>query len=133
MIEQSRSGLIMAMSALAQSIPQLAAGGADPMPIIAQQAKFITLLQKGKTVEQAATEALTPPEPPPSASTPGAEAIPGSESALGGAPQSDIEFGLANEGPNGRPDLQQMFAGLTGTGAPNLQAGISRMNPVAGQ
>jgi len=137
MIEQSRSGLIMAMSALAQSIPQLAAGGADPMPIIAQQAKFITLLQKGKTVEQAATEALTPPEPPPSASTPGVEAIPGEESALGGAPPGGggdaMGFGMANEGPNGRPDLQQMFAGLTGSGAPNLQAGISRMNPVAGQ
>lgn len=132
-IEQSRQGLILAMSALAQSIPQLVAGGADPMPVIAQHAKFISLLQKGKTVEQAATEALTPPEPPPGASTPG---LPGSESAPGGAPQGgspDLGFGLANEGPNGRPDLQQMFAGLTGTGAPNLQAGISRMNPVAGQ
>jgi hypothetical protein len=140
-IEQSRAGLIMAMSALAQSIPQLAAAGADPMPIIAQQARFIHLLTKGKTVEQAAEEALQPPKPPPGASTPGAEGLPGSESAPGGAPSGfsdsglpgDLTSNLANEGPNGRPDLQQMFAGLTGSGAPNLQAGVSRMNPVAGQ
>jgi hypothetical protein len=140
-IKQSRAGLIMAMSALAQSIPQLAAGGADPMPIIAQQARFISLLAKGKSVEDAATEALEPPKPPPGASTPGAEGVPGSESAPGGAPPGfqdsglpgDLTSNLANEGPNGRPDLQQMFAGLTGSGAPNLQAGVSRMNPVAGQ
>lgn len=140
-IEQSRQGLIMAMSALAQSIPQLSAAGQDPIPIIAQQARFIELLGKGKTVEQAATLALKPPEPPPGASTPGAGGAPGSESAPGGAPPGfsssglpgDIGSNLANEGPNGRPDLQQMFAGLTGSGAPNLQAGVSRMNPVAGQ
>jgi hypothetical protein len=140
-IEQSRGGLIMAMSALAQSIPQLAAGGADPMPILAQQARFIQLLTKGKTVEDAATEALSPPKPPPGASTPGAGGAPGSESAPGGAPAGfqdsglpgDMKTNLATEGPNGRPDLQQMFAGLTGSGAPNLQAGVSRMNPVAGQ
>jgi len=132
-IEQSRAGLIMAMSALAQSIPQLAAAGGDPMSVIAQQAKFIQLLGKGKSVEQAATEALTPPEPPPGASTPG---MPGSESAPGGAPPGGGEalgFGLATEGPNGRPDLMQMMAGLGAGGAPNLSAGVSRMNPIAGQ
>lgn len=140
-IEQSRQGLILAMSALAQSIPQLSAAGQDPMPIIAQQAKFITLLGKGKSIEDAATEALTPPEPPPGASIPGAGGAPGSESASGGQPPGfqdsglpgDLSFGLSGEGPNGRPDLQQMFAGISPGGAPSLSAGVSRYNPVSGQ
>jgi hypothetical protein len=136
-IEQSRTGLVLAMSALAQSIPQLAASGQDVLPIIQQQAKFVSLLSKGKSVEDAAEEALAPPKPPPGASIPGA---PGSESAAGG-PQGfqdsglpgELKANLATEGPNGRPDLQQMFAGLTSSGQPNLQAGVSRYNPVAGQ
>jgi hypothetical protein len=138
-IEQSRNGLIMAMSALAQSIPQIAASGGDPMQIIGQQAKFIELLGKGKSVETAAQEALAPPPPPPAppeSSDPLAAAAGGAGGASGfndaGLP-GDLGVGLASEGPNGRPDLQQMFAGLTGSGAPNLQAGISRYNPVAGQ
>lgn len=136
-VEQSRQSIILAFSALAQSIPQMAAGGMDPTPVIAQQAKFITLLQKGKTVEEAATEALMPPEPPPGASSPGATS--GDPSAPGGAPPGfdaasglpgDLQSGLATEGPQGRPDLSQMFAGLGSNGAPQLSAGVSRMAPV---
>lgn len=138
-IEQSRAGLVMAMSALAQSIPQLAAAGQDVLPIIQQQAKFVSLLSKGKSVEDAAEEALRPPEPPPSA--PGPPGMPGSEAAAEGGAQGfgdsglpgDLKSNLAIEGPNGRPDLQQMFAGLSASGQPNLQAGVSRYNPVAGQ
>jgi hypothetical protein len=44
-----------------------------------------------------------------------------------------LKQGIATEGPNGRPDLQMLFAGLTGKGQPTLQAGVSRMNPVVGQ
>lgn len=140
-IEQSRAALIQAFSALAQSIPQMVAGGQDPMPILAQQAMFITLLQKGMTVEDATTKALTPPPPTPQQEQ---QAQPGSDAAAqgaGGGAQGfsdsglpgDLKPNLATEGPNGRPDLQQMFAGLTSSGAPNLQAGVSRYNPVAGQ
>jgi hypothetical protein len=137
-IEQSRNGLVQAMSALAQSIPQLAAAGQDVTMTISQQAKFIQLLGKGKSVEDAAQEALAPPPPPePDPNAPAG--APGSEAAAAAGGFSDaglpgdIGVGLATEGPNGRPDLQQMFAGLTGSGAPNLQAGVSRYNPVAGQ
>jgi hypothetical protein len=133
-MEQSRLGLVNAMSALAQSIPQLSAAGQDPMPIIAQQAKFIQLLGKNRSVEDAATEALMPPEPPPG--SPGSPEASGPGGASGfqdsGLP-GELKTNLAIEGPNGRPDLQQMFAGLTGTGQPNLQAGVSRYQPVAGQ
>lgn len=136
-IEQSRQGLTLAMSALAQSIPQLAAAGQDPLPIIAKQAKFIQLLGKGKDVETAATEALAPPKPPPGASSPGAPSPDGSAPGGEGGPAGfndaglpgGLKPGLANEGPNGRPDLNMLFAGMTAAGNPNLQAGVSRMTP----
>lgn len=137
-IEQSRQGLVLAFSALAQSIPQLVAAGQDPLQIISQQAKFIELLGKGKDVEAAATEALAPPKPPPG--TPAGPAGPGAPSGPGGTSgfqdsglPGNLKDNLATEGPNGRPDLQQLFAGLSSSGNPNLQAGVSRMNPVAGQ
>lgn len=128
-VEQSRASIIMAFSALAQSIPQMAAAGGNPTEVIRQQAEFIRLLQKGMDVEEAAAKAMTPPEPPPAA--PGEPQSPGqpggfNESGLPG----ELELGLATEGPQGRPDLSQMFAGLNSRGNPDLRAGVSRMAPV---
>lgn len=137
-VEQSRQSIILAFSALSQSIPQLAAAGQDVTPVIQQQAMFISLLQKGKTVEEAAMLALAPPPPPPGAAAPGA--TPGEEPAPGGGPQGfddqtglpgGLQPGTATEGPQGRPDLQQFFAGLSSSGAPQLSGGVSRYNPVA--
>lgn len=133
-IEQSRQGILLAFSALSQSLPQLVQMGGDPLSIIAQQAKFIELLGKGKDVEVAAREALTPPEPDPNQAppaTPGAPGAPGDPGSGGGQP--DLKFGQANEGPNGRPDLAQMFAGIGSNGQPQLTAGVSRFDPVSGQ
>jgi hypothetical protein len=136
-VEQSRQSIILAFSALSQSIPQMAAGGMDPTPIIQQQALFITLMQKGMTIEEAALKAMTPPEPPPGASS--SPAADGSGSAPGGAPSGfqaesglpgELQSGIATEGPQGRPDLQQLFAGLSSSGNPQLSGGVSRMNPV---
>ena len=139
-VEQSRRALIQAFSALAQSIPQLAAAGGDPTSIIMQQAGFIEALQKGATVEQAVMKAMAPPpqpQAPAGASIPGAPATgPGSESAPAGFTQQGLPAGLkpgiATEGQGGRPDLAMMFAGLSSSGQPNLQAGISRYQPVNG-
>jgi hypothetical protein len=130
-IEQSRNSIMLAFSALSQSLPQMVQMGGDPLAIISQQAKFIELLGKGKDVEVAAREALTPPEPSPEAAAPAGPGAPtdGASAAGGG----DLGFGLAGEGPNGRPDLSQMFAGLGSDGSPQLSAGVSRYNPVAGQ
>lgn len=136
-VEQSRQSIILAFSALAQSIPQMAASGIDPTPVIAQQAMFISLLQKGLTVEEAATKALAPPPPPPGASTAPGATSGDTTSAPGGSPPgyedsglpSGLQPGLATEGPQGRPDLNTLFAGLSSSGNPNLQAGVSRMSP----
>jgi hypothetical protein len=137
-VEQSRQSIILAFSALSQSIPQLAASGQDPGPVIMQQAKFISLIQKGKTVEEAATIAMAPPEAPPGASIPGATpdaSAPGGAQA--GGPQGFQDSGLpaglnpgtATQGPNGRPDMQSFFAGLGASGQPQLKGGVTTMKP----
>jgi hypothetical protein len=99
---------------------------------------FIDLMGKGKTVEQAALEVFAPPpqeNPPPGASTPG-DATAGPESALGGGPagmppgaQPGVMPGAQAEA-GGRPPLQEFLAGLRSNGQPNLQAAVSRQNPV---
>jgi len=133
-VEQSRTALINAMAGLAQSIPQIAAMGGDPTLPVAQMAKFIDLQLKGKTVEDAAMEAFAPQAPPPA--PPGPEGA--TPSGEGGPPgfsdaglPSGLQPGLAAEGPQGRPDLAQVFAGITQSGAANLSATTSRMAPVA--
>lgn len=137
-VEQSRAALIQAFSALSQSIPQMVAAGMDASAVIVQQANFIQELQKGSTVEQAVMKAMAPPQAPPGASTPGqdpATGQPGSEAAPGGFTEQGLPAGLmpglATEGQGGRPDLSMLFAGVTSSGQPNLQAGISRYAPVA--
>ncbi len=136
-VEQSRDSLIQAFSALAQSIPQLAAEGGDPLAVIAATAKFIDQMQNGKQPEEAATEALRPPEPTPAPEAQGVPGMPGDQNAAPGAEgfgQSGLPAGLqpdiATEGQGGRPDLLQLFAGMSSNGKPNLSGGISRMNPV---
>lgn len=130
LIEQSRNSIMLAFSALSQSLPQMVQMGGDPLSIIAQQAKFIELLGKGKDVEVAAREALTPEEQP-QQEAPAEDPL--AAMMGGGGGSSDLGFGLAAEGPNGRPDLAQMFAGLGSDGNAQLSAGVSRYNPVAGQ
>lgn len=128
--EQGRAGIIQGFAALAQSIPQIAASGGDPSTPISQMATFIEEVGKGKSVEEAAKLALRPPEPPPAA--PEAQQAPGAAGPEGfqqsGLP-AGLQPGLATEGPQGRPDLMQLFGGLTSRGAPNVSATVSRMAP----
>jgi hypothetical protein len=131
-VEQSRAGLVMGIAAMAQMIPQMAQSGGDPSVIILQQAKFIQLIEKGMSVEDAAAKALAPPEQPPGpsdagtattdASGPGGLPLP-PELGGGGAPQDQP---TTPQGVAGRPDLNMLMAGLSSSGQPNLQAKVSR-------
>lgn len=149
-IEQSRMALVAAFSSLAQSIPMMAQQGGDPSTVIQQQAKFIQLMQKGQSVEDAALAVMTPPAPPPGqdqgqAQDPMAALLAGAGGPPGagpggppggppGAPGGDQgQAGVLPAGqpaPGGRPPLQEFLAGLRANGQPNLQAAVSRQNPV---
>ena len=139
--EQMDDSLLMALSGLAQSIPQLVAAGQDPSAIVLKVAEVKKLLRKGDPIDEIVTKVFAPPPPPPPApgSEPGADATGvapgGAEGAAGFGPEglpSQLNLGQALQGPGGKPSLQTLFAGLTAGGNPNLAAGVSRMRPAVG-
>jgi hypothetical protein len=134
-IETMRNSLMQGMSALAQSLPGMVQNGMDPTQIVKALAEIVRGKQKGKQIEDVIAEVFAP-EPPPPAPGSAEEAgeppagPPGSEQ--GGGPLSPQQASLATEGPNGRPDLSQLIAGMSGSGEPQLGARVSRMAPVVG-
>lgn len=138
LVEQMEKSLIQAMSATAQSIPQLIANGMDPTQILMLSAQAVQELRKGKSIDSVLVKVFAPPEPEApegSATTPGAPGEPGAggaEEAGGFGPTglpSQLAQGMATEGPNARPDLNMLFAGISSSGNPVMQGGVSRMRP----
>jgi hypothetical protein len=138
-IETMRNSLMQGMSALAQSVPQMMQSGMDPTQIVFGLAQIIQLKQKGKAIEEAIAEVFAPKPPPPA---PGSEEVAASDTAAGpagsesggGSPLApdNLVPGAQALGPNDRPDLSMLFAGMSSAGNPVIQGGISRQNPVMG-
>lgn len=146
-VEQLRDSLIQGMSALAQSVPQLVANGQDPTGILSAIATMTSKIQAGGQLEEVIKEVFAPKPPPPAPTDPNAP--PADPNAPPGAPGEDapadgsgdvagfgtngmpagLKNGQAVQGPNARPPLNMLFAGLSGNGSPTLQAGVSRYNP----
>ena len=146
-IETMRNSLMQGMAALAQSVPQMMQSGMDPTQIVFGLAQIITLKQKGKAIEEAISEVFAPKPPPPApggqeevgesdtpAGPPGSDAGGGSPAGPGGSPLAPqgLTPGAQALGPNDRPDLSMLFAGMSSGGNPVLQGGVSRQNPVMG-
>ena len=147
-IETMRNSLMQGMAALAQSVPQMMQSGMDPTQVVFGLAQIITLKQKGKAIEEAISEVFAPKPPPPA---PGSEESgeppagpaeeageppagpPGSEQG-GGSPLAPkgLTPGSQALGPNDRPDLAMLFAGMSSGGNAVLQGGVSRQNPTIG-
>lgn len=125
-VEQSRDAILASFAGLAQSIPEMAAQGADPTESIMKLAKLIKGLQDGKSPEDAALAAFAP-EP-----SPAAPAAPESPDLGMGAPAPDMGGGIPGGGADGvRPDLIQTFASLNGnTGAAKMTSGLAMARPV---
>lgn len=116
--EKLTDGLVGALAALPQALPQMVMQGGDPAQIIKQYADILTLIKKGEEPEAAVSKVFAP-QPPPAPLTPDAgqpSPAPG-ESGAGGAPPAPQDAG--------RPPLQQLLAGLTSRGNPNLAAVVS--------
>lgn len=131
-LEMVRSATLSAVAGMAASIPQMAASGMDPSKTVRDIARIAELMQKGESIETVVEKVLAPPEPPPAPMSPDAAALSGQPGVpgAGGAPGGPAP-GPAGPAPGGggRPDLQMLFAGMSGSGKPNLQAGVSRMLP----
>lgn len=135
MIEAMEKSSIQALAALAQSIPQLVANGMDPTQIVGAIAEVTAQLRENKTIDEVMREVFAPQPPPASpegsATTPGATGA-GAGEASGFGPEglpSQLGLNMATEGPNARPDLNMLFAGMSGAGKPVLQGGVSRYIP----
>jgi len=146
-VEDTRKAIMQAVFGYAQAISVVAQTGGDPAMVVAKITQFANDLQKGKTVEQAASRAFPPPPPPEPAS--GAQVAPDSSGmaglgggAGGGAPEgAQIPQGLnangllqgvaqAGQAPGGRPDLMSMLAGLGPSGKPQLGARVESRKPI---
>ncbi len=120
-IEEMRDSLKASVSQMAAAIPQMVMQGQDPMKIVEKMASVITDRKKGIPLEDAVANAFKPepaPKTPEGQAMPEQPAVP--EPGMGGqAPQL----------PQGRPPMQELLAGLTGGGNPNLAARVTRQIP----
>jgi hypothetical protein len=143
-VEELRDALMQSISAYAQAIPAMASQGQDPSNVLRSMALVIKGRQKGRAIEDLVAEAFTP-EPAPQVSP--EQALPTGEAqgAPGQAPSGESQLppgmqasgrmsgvapGQAGMAPGGRPDMQMLLAGLSSSGSPVLQAGVSRRTSV---
>lgn len=143
-IEEMRDALKQAVAGYAQAIPVLAQAGQDPGDILERLSQIIIGRQKGRPIEQVVSEAFAPEEEevPPGMEAPGMEdPMMGSPDGLsqGGVPDGlspatgmlrGVAPGQAGMPQGGRPDMQQLLAGLSASGAPTLSAGVTRRMPI---
>lgn len=136
--EQVTDALKQGVFSMLSSMGILAQQGMDPTQILRNAAQIIALREKGVPMDQAILKTFeAPPAPPssPAAGGPaGAPGVEGPQGALQGQnPLTGSPFGVApgqaQMGPGGRPPLQTLLAGLTGSGKPDLAASVRRSVP----
>lgn len=121
-IEEMRDSLKASVSAISAAIPQMVAQGQDPLEVVEKLAVVINERKKGTPLEEAVAEAFKKEEPEPGQEPGG---VPDLAALMGGgAPQGAPE--LPNQGP---PPMQQLLAGLTGSGNPVLAGRLVRQVP----
>ena len=120
-IEEMRDSLKASISQLAAAIPQMVSQGQDPMQIVEKMAVVIDERKRGTPLEDAVAKAFKKePEPEPEQPQSPEMAQPEQPMGMGGGmPQM----------PQGRPAMQELLAGLTGGGNPNLAARVTRQIP----
>lgn len=149
-IEEMRDALKQAVAGYAQAIPVLAQTGEDPGEILERLAQIIIGRQKGLPIEQVVAKAFEPKQEELEQEAPGVEG-PGSEAdaMMAGSPDGLLPPGQIPDGlspssgmlrgvapgqagmpAGGRPDMQTLLASLSGSGKPNLSAGVQRRLPI---
>ena len=139
-LEEVRAALLQGVAAYMQSIPAVIAQGGDPSEVIRNGLAITDALQKNQSLESILGHLFKPPPSPPpapeqSGQPGGMEGMvpPGTAQAAGGGTAlAGVNPNIATQGPGGKPDLANMFAGMTGAGQPNLSASVSRQRPALG-
>jgi len=116
-IENMRSGLLQALTASAQAIPQMVAQGQDASEIVRNIAAVIKARQKGQSLEDAIEATFAPQQPvPPVGAAPMVEQPSPAPTAspTGGATSPEGAAPMA--APTPPPDIQTILASLSASG-----------------
>lgn len=122
--EQFTDALKQGVMAFAQSIPQMALQGMDPVDGLNKVAQIMKLREKGESVHDAVLKAFTPKEQPQAPQNP-LEALMGG----GGGGQPGAAGVPQQEQPQGF-DLQSLLSGLTSKGEATASVRTQRQGPI---
>ena len=121
-LEQMDDSIAATVATFPQLLPQMVAGGADPREFVLQMVELRKLIQKGKTPAEAMEKVFAPKEQTPT--------VPPEEAAVEEAMAGGDGAGLPGAGGGGASDMLMMMAGMTPGGNSNMQANVSRMQPI---
>lgn len=127
-VERLRDALLASVQGYAQAIPGMAAQGQDPTQVVEVMASLVEARKKGVPIEEAVKSAFAPPPPPDPAESPEPMAP-----EMGAAPDAMAPSGAPDlgAGPQAPPAMQQLLAGLTESGRPQMASRVVRQIPAA--
>ena len=124
-VEQLRDSLMQAVGAYAQAIPAMASQGQDPSKAISAIAAAIKGRMAGENIEDVIAAAFAPEPVSPEVAAAGEAQAPGQ--APTGEPTAPQGMPPAPQG--GGSALQNLLAGISSSGSPQLAASVSRRSP----
>ena len=122
-VEELRDSLMSAMASYAQALPAMAAQGQDPTKFLTAMASVIKGRQAGDNIEDLVVEAFAQPVASPEVAAAGEEQAPG-QAPSGASPAMPPQGA-----PQGGSALQNLLAGLSSSGQPQLSANVARRSP----
>jgi len=124
-VEELRDSLMQAVASYANAIPQMAMQGQDPSKAIIALAAAIKGRQNGDAIEDVLAQAFAQQVSPQVAAPGQPGEAPGGEPTPQGAPQ-----GMPQPPQGGQTSsLQNLLAGLSSSGSPQLSASVARRSP----
>jgi hypothetical protein len=127
-VEALRDSLMAAVASYAQAIPSMAMQGQDPSKAITAIAAAIKGRQAGENIEDVIAAAFAPQVSPEVAGAGEAQAPGQSPTGEPTPPQGGATM-PAPQGGAGGSALQNLLAGLSSSGSPQLAASVSRRSP----
>lgn len=130
-VERMREAGLAGLLATAQAIGPIVTQGGDPSSILNSLAKAIKDRQDGKPIEEALLRFAPPPPTPEEQAQQAQQAggMPPEGQSPSGLPGQAGPAGPAGMAPGARPSVQQLLAGLSGSGQPIMRAGVQRQQP----
>lgn len=129
-VEGLRKATMVAVQGYAQSIPQMAATGGDPMAVITALTEIIDARKKGTPIEEAAAKAFAPKPPTPEEEAAAQQSADMAGPAIPGMPGAPPAGGPAPAMPEQPPSQSQLLAQLNMSGEPRMSARTVRQSNI---